>query len=127
MTVPSRWRLGEKGEFYALPDPVKPAIGLLLPGELQQLLDEAKTHPGMDGGKRRAFLRLYFSQAFPCPIDKQGRMVLPAEMCSKMGLEKEVVLVGTGTRIEVWSPECWEAERAESEAEFKSAADLLGL
>jgi len=110
-----------------LPDPVKPAIGLLLPSELEQLLDDAKSHPGIDGSKRRAFMRRYFSQAFPCPIDKQGRMVLPAEMCSKIGLEKEVVLVGTGTRIEVWSPEAWSVEQGASEADFKAAADLLGL
>lgn len=127
VTVPSRWRLGEKGEFFALPDPVKPAIGLLLPSELQQLLDDARSHPGMDGAKRRAFMRLYFSQAFPCPIDKQGRMVLPAEMCQRVGLKKEVVLVGTGTRIEVWSPSAWEAEQSASEEDFKSAAELLSL
>ena len=126
VTVPSRWRVGGEG-FFALPDPVKPAVGLLLRDELAGLMEAVEGHPAMDGGMRRAFFRQYFSRAQPCPIDKQGRVVLPAEMCLRAGLGGEVVLVGTGRRVEVWSPDAWRAEAEASEAQFREAANLLGL
>lgn len=127
VTIPARWRLEEDGEFFALPDPVKPAIGLLLPSELRQLIADARANAALAGTKGRAFLRHYFSRAFPCPLDRQGRIVLPAEMCREAGLSGEVVLVGTGIRIEVWDPACWRKETEASREAFREAAELLGL
>ncbi len=127
VTIPSRWRLDGGGEFFALPDPVKPAIGLLLEGELRELIEQVRSSPELKVSKGRAFMRQYFSQAFPCPVDRQGRMVLPAEMCREAGLADEVVLVGTGIRIEVWSPAGWEAEREQARGDYREVADLLGL
>jgi MraZ protein len=100
---------------------------LLVESELRSLAGAAKADPEIPGPQRRAFFRHYFSQAEPCPLDPQGRIVLPAAFCRAAGLRREVVMVGTGERIEVWSPEAWEAEKVRGLAEFRAAAERLGL
>jgi len=127
VTVPSRWRVEGDGEFYALPDPNKKTISLLLPLELQKLMEETSRNADLKGSKARTFLRNYFSQAFPCPVDKQGRVVIPAEMCDKADLSEEVILAGTGSRIEVWSPANWELEKEQSQEIFQEVANELGI
>ena len=42
-------------------------------------------------------------------VDKQGRILLPNHLKAYAELERDVVLVGVGNRIEIWSLEKWEA------------------
>jgi len=53
--------------------------------------------------------------------DKLGRIVIPKVLREYAQLENEVVIVGLGDRIEVWSRAEWERERGEAE---RTAADL---
>ena len=41
-------------------------------------------------------------------VDKQGRVVLPAEHRTRASLEGEVVLIGALNRIEIYRPELWD-------------------
>lgn len=41
-------------------------------------------------------------------VDKQGRILIPSVLREFADLDKEVVLVGVGGRIEIWSKERWE-------------------
>ncbi len=36
--------------------------------------------------------------------DKQGRMAIPLAFKTKMGIDKEVLVVGMGTNMELWAP-----------------------
>ena len=127
VTVPARWRRVEKLELFAIPDPRQPLLILLSEMEMQRFSVELDSLPGVDPVARRAFSRQFFSKAQHCPMDKQGRLVLPADLCADLGLEDEVVLVGGGARIEVWEPSKWqEACDAEQKA-FSDIADQLGL
>ena len=49
------------------------------------------------------------SRAQECVCDKQGRILLPAVLREFAGSEKEAVLVGVGSRIEIWSRDKWTA------------------
>ena len=127
VTVPARWRRSEKLELFAIPDPRQPLLILLTELEMQRLGAELDALPGLDPVQRRSFKRQFFSKAQYCPMDKQGRLVLPADLCGELSLDGEVVLVGGGPRIEVWEPGQWQAVcEAEKEA-FANIADKLGL
>ena len=55
----------------------------------------------------RAFLRFFVAGATSCELDRQGRILVPSTLREFAGLEKEVVLTGSLTRIEIWSKEKW--------------------
>ena len=55
----------------------------------------------------RNFTRFMLGGASACEVDKQGRILLPAPLRTFAHLEKEVVLVGVGSRIVIWNrPAC---------------------
>lgn len=56
----------------------------------------------------RAFVRFFLAGAAGVEVDKQGRILLPASLREFAALEKDVVLIGVGSRIEIWSRERWE-------------------
>ena len=57
----------------------------------------------------RQFARFFLSGAQAVTVDKQGRILMPQDLRDFAGLEKDVVLAGMGSRIEIWSLERWKA------------------
>lgn len=55
----------------------------------------------------REFVRFFLSGATECEIDKQGRFLIPNNLRETAGLVKETVIIGVGTRIEIWDKEKW--------------------
>ena len=56
----------------------------------------------------RQFVRFFLAGATLAEVDKQGRILVPANLREFAGLEKEVVLVGVASRVEIWSKTRWE-------------------
>ena len=67
----------------------------------------------------RRFRRVFIGGASDCPIDKQGRMLIPPLLRQYAVIEKEVVLVGALNHFEIWSREKWEEENSEMEQDMK--------
>ncbi|PIP37203.1 MAG: division/cell wall cluster transcriptional repressor MraZ [Desulfobacterales bacterium CG07_land_8_20_14_0_80_52_14] len=67
----------------------------------------------------RRFRRVFIGGASDCPIDKQGRMLIPPLLRQYAVIEKEVVLVGVLNHFEIWSREKWEEENSEMEQDMK--------
>ena len=55
----------------------------------------------------RDFVRFFLSGAVECEIDKQGRFLVASNLREYASMEKEVVIIGVGTRIEFWSKDKW--------------------
>lgn len=55
----------------------------------------------------REFVRFFLSGATECEIDKQGRFLIPNNLREAAGLVKETVIIGVGTRIEIWDKQKW--------------------
>ncbi len=58
--------------------------------------------------EQRAFLRYFFSGATECTFDKLGRILIPQALKTDAHIQKNVVIVGVGKKIEVWAKEKWE-------------------
>ncbi len=54
-------------------------------------------------------LRLLFSSASVLEEDNQGRFLLPSLLKSYAKIDKSVVFVGVGARIELWAKERWDS------------------
>ena len=58
----------------------------------------------------RRFQRLVLGYASDLDLDSNGRILLPSALREYAHLEKRVVLVGQGNKLELWSESLWEAE-----------------
>jgi MraZ protein len=70
--------------------------------------------------KVRAYTRVFFSSAFDDEADKQGRVTVPGSLRQWAGLERDLVVVGADTRIEIWDQQAWDHYLALSEPGFAS-------
>ena len=127
VTVPSRWRHEGLSEFFALPDPRRSFLILLPASELQRMATELEAANEYTRAQQRQYIRQLFARATSCMLDRQGRLVLPADVCQNLGLSGEVVLAGGGARIEVWKPENWQRNASEEDSTFAEIADRVGL
>ena len=53
----------------------------------------------------RQFVRFFLAGAASVEVDKQGRILIPSVLREFAELDKDVVLVGVASRIEIWSKE----------------------
>ena len=56
----------------------------------------------------RSFTRFFFAGAIDCELDKQGRFLISSNLREFAAFNKDVVIVGMNSRIEIWSKEKWE-------------------
>ena len=76
----------------------------------------------------RQFARFFLSGAQYVTVDKQGRILMPQDLREFAGLEKDVVLAGTGGRIEIWSLAKWNENSSQVDINAISQGMLsLGL
>lgn len=67
--------------------------------------------------QRKMLQRLFHGQSFPTSVDETGRLVLPAKLRAKIGLEKEAFFIAAGDTFQIWKPETYDSEElAETEA-----------
>ena len=66
--------------------------------------DKLKSQPS----SARNFVRFFFAGAAECEIDKQGRFLIPTNLRTAANLEKDAIIIGVGTRLEIWNKETWE-------------------
>ncbi len=62
--------------------------------------------------ERRMLQRLFHGQSFPTSVDETGRLVLPAKLRQKIGLDKEAFFIAAGDTFQIWEPDTYEAEEA---------------
>lgn len=73
----------------------------------------------------RNFRRLVFAEAADLALDAQGRILVPPELRRYAGLEREALVVGMDTAIEIWSPERWQAVEALMDTDGAAIAHRL--
>ncbi|MCI8546465.1 MAG: division/cell wall cluster transcriptional repressor MraZ [Clostridia bacterium] len=78
----------------------------------------------------REFTRFFLSGATECEIDKQGRFLIPNNLRESAELKKEAVIIGVGTRIEIWDKEKWNSYNSAENISVEDIAEnmtMLGI
>lgn len=76
----------------------------------------------------RQFRRMVFSEAIDLQLDSQGRILVPLALRSFAGIDREVVIIGIQSSVEIWSPERWTVTSREMDAAADEiAARLAGM
>lgn len=121
--IPARFREG-LGKNFIVTRGLDNCLFVYPPREWETLEEKLRSLP-FTKGEVRAFLRFFFAGATECEPDKQGRILLPATLREYAGIEKEVVLIGVSSRVEIWSLENWAAYSEKAEAEYNALAEKL--
>jgi MraZ protein len=95
------------------------------PYEEWALLEEKVKALSFMNRTSRTFYRFFYSSAIDCVIDKQGRLLIPPALRDYANLQKDIVLVGEGKKIEIWAKERWGVEVSKAQEEFEKAAEIL--
>ena len=78
----------------------------------------------------RDFVRFFLSGAIECEIDKQGRFLIASNLREYATMEKEVVIIGVGTRIEIWNKDKWKTYNSDENISADEIAEnmtMLGI
>ena len=73
----------------------------------------------------RDFVRFFLSGAVEEETDKQGRFLLPANLREYASLTKDAVIIGVGTRIEIWDKKKWDEYNSEENLSVDSIAEKM--
>lgn len=91
--------------------------------------EKLKTLP-LTNKNARDFVRFFLSGAVECEIDKQGRFLIPGNLREYATLEKEIIIIGVGTRIEIWNKEEWKKYSSDENISADEIAEnmtMLGI
>lgn len=105
LIIPAKFREA-LGEEFVLTKGLDGCLSIYPMDEWKIFEEKLKVLPLTDKNAR-AFVRFFVAGATSCELDRQGRILVPGTLREFAGLEKEVVLTGNLTRIEVWSKEKW--------------------
>ena len=98
--------------------------------EWERIEQEIQGLPALNPAVKR-FQRLMLGYATDLELDGNGRMLLPQPLREYAQLDKKLVLVGQGNKLELWSEALWLAERdkalQDSGPEAELPAELLSL
>jgi len=77
----------------------------------------------------RDYIRVFLSGASDEVPDRQGRITVPAPLREYAGLAKECVVIGTGSRVEIWDATAWSEYLESNEGTFAQLSEevLPGL
>jgi MraZ protein len=64
------------------------------------------------------YARMMISGAAECPIDAQGRILVPPVLRKHAGLEREATIAGVGAKIEIWDTTRFDANLQKTRARF---------
>nr|WP_122013580.1 division/cell wall cluster transcriptional repressor MraZ [Maliibacterium massiliense] len=128
LIMPSRFREGLGEQFIV----TKGTSGCLFVFSKEEFNNFAQRLRTLSLGDKdsQAFLRVLFASANLCEVDKQGRILLSASLREYAGLDKEAVVIGSLSRVEIWNRERWSAYSANAVDNYDdilASMSLLGV
>ncbi|GAA1590520.1 Transcriptional regulator MraZ [Leucobacter aridicollis] len=85
--------------------------------EFEAMHDRVRQAP-LTSKQARDYLRVFLSGAHPETPDKQHRVTLPQTLRDYAGLDRELAVIGAGSRAEIWDAQAWETYLTEQESVF---------
>ena len=117
-------RLRQNVRRFVITSGLEGCLFAYTPENWKKITERLKTLP-LTKADARKFLRTFLSGANECPVDDQGRILIPKTLCSYANIRKEVIVVGVLDRIEIWSKSNWKRYQKEAEKQFVEVAEKL--
>ena len=126
LSMPSKLRR-DMGEAFIVTKGLDGCLFAFSQDEWKNFETKLKSLPLSDKNARN-FVRFFLAGATECEIDKQGRFLIPSNLREAAKLEKEAVIIGVGTRLEIWNKDVWTSKDEEISAdEIAENMTMLGI
>jgi MraZ protein len=123
LIIPSKFR-EQLGEAFVMTKGLDNCLFVYSIDEWRVVEEKLKTLP-MTNKDARAFVRFFFAGASECEIDKQGRTLVPSNLKEYANVDKDVVIIGVSTRIEIWSLEEWNKFNNDADISYEDVAEKM--
>lgn len=123
IAMPAKLREGLGGKFI-ITKGLDGCLFVYAMDEWQRVEQKLASLP-MSRKTARDFTRFLFGGACEGECDKQGRVLLPASLRRYAGLERDAVIVGVGSRAEIWDAAKWQKYNEESAEDVNELAEQL--
>lgn len=123
IAMPAKLREGLGGKFI-ITKGLDGCLFVYAMDEWQRVEQKLASLP-MSRKTARDFTRFLFGGACEGECDKQGRVLLPASLRRYAGLERDAVIVGVGSRAEIWDAAKWQQYNEESADDVNELAEQL--
>ncbi len=123
LAIPARFR-EELAEGVVLTRGIDRCLALYPLAAWRPLAEKVAALPLTDADARN-FRRLVFAEASDLNLDAQGRILVPPDLRRYAGLEREALVVGVDSSIEIWSPERWQEVEDSLNADGAAIAQRL--
>ncbi len=107
LIIPSKFR-ESLGEEFVVTKGLDGCLFVFDNAEWTAFEEKLQKLPSLTNPDVRKFIRFFMAGASEVEVDKQGRILIPASLKEFAALEKDVVLIGAGSRVEIWSKERYE-------------------
>ncbi len=79
------------------------------------------------GNATQEAMRAFAANAHEVRPDSQGRITIPQRLRDFAGLERDAVIIGAVSRIEIWNPTRWTTSSPGADESLSKAVKVLGL
>ncbi len=90
--------------------------------EFDRITEALKTAP-VTAKAVRDYSRVFFASASDEVPDRQGRVTIPAALRDYAGLQRDCVVIGANTRLEIWDADAWTTYLDRQEDAFSDASE----
>ncbi len=101
--IPAKFRDDLGTEFY-ITRKFKPYLSIYTAEDWKLYVDKISEVPEADADELQDFI---FGLAQKCSLDSSGRILLDESLLKHANIEKNIVFVGAGRQIRIWSEEAW--------------------
>jgi MraZ protein len=101
-----------EGVVLAMPVDLRPCVGVWRPHEYEHYSQRALAELPPLSPRLNDLERFFYGSSQDAELDAAGRVMVPGFLCEHAGLEREVVVVGVGDRLELWSSARWVEHRS---------------
>jgi MraZ protein len=113
LTVPARYRAAlADGVVLAMPVDLKPCVGVWRPEEYERYTTRALAELPTLSPRLTELERFFYGSSHDTDLDSAGRIMVPGSLRESASLQKDVVVVGVGDRLELWDRATWSNHRS---------------
>jgi MraZ protein len=111
------------GNIVVTIDTRSPCLVIYPLPEWERIEEQIQSLPALKPAVKR-FQRLMLGYATDLELDGNGRLLLPQPLREYAQLEKKLVLLGQGNKLELWSESLWVSERDQALHDSSAEEDL---